>query len=523
MDDINFGSKYDRQVRLWNSNGQQSLTESKICIINVSTTASELLKNLVLPGVGSIVIIDSSKISQNDLSTNFFLQESDLGSYKAENLAKNLKILNPDISITPITNLQLNSQLFSSETSSTFWKSFDCVIYCSISNNSFIDNYQDQLSNLLWELDIPLLKLSSIGFFAYLRIQLNEQTIIESHESNFYDLRIDHPWNSLQNYINSIDISYTKNENYYKIPYSIILTKLIQTFKYENDNKIPTTSQIRKCIKSLYKTGDESNLDEAYNKAYLIMKNSTNLSNNIKYIFNNVKCLNITKSSSLFWILTNALKSFYDIFHILPITGILPDMESDTKEYINLKNLYTEKFNIDKKYIKEKVIKTLKSLDRSPNEILNNEQLLDLFLKNSHYLKVIKGTKWDSIDKILEIFKTDDEHLKNKALIYLAFLSFESYSKEYKMYPTINDNSKLRAIAISILCKNKDIKTFPEGLEKMLDELSRSNGNELHNICSIIGGIAAQEVIKILTNQYIPLDNCLVFNGITGKTSSFKL
>lgn len=519
MDDSHFGSKYDRQIRLWNSNGQQSLSTSKICIINVSTLASEILKNLVLPGVNSIVIIDSAIITKLDLSCNFFFNDEDLGCYKSVKLAENLKLLNPDISITPITNLSLNDNEILSNLS--FWETFDCIIYCSIPNNPNI-YYENKLSSLLWNLNIPLLKVSSIGFFGYLRIQLLEQTIIETHENNLSDLRIDHPWNELQFYIDSIDINYRSNDDYYKIPYSIILTKLYQLYK-DSTNKNPTTSIIRENIKLLYKTNDEVNLDEAYNKAYLINKDSTELSSNLKSIFNNPHCQNLKKSSSLFWILTNALKTFYETFNVLPLTGILPDMESDTSEYMNIKKLYKEKFEFDKTFIQEKVIEILKSFNRSQDEVINNENLLTLFIKNCHHLKVIKGSRWDSMDEILQIFKTDDEHLKNKALIYLAFLSCESFSKQYNRYPSIDDNSELRSIAISLLCKTHDIKSFPEGLDKMLDELCRSNGNELHNICSIIGGITAQEVIKILTNQYIPLDNCLVFNGITSKCSSFKL
>lgn len=45
-------------------------------------------------------------------------------------------------------------------------------------------------------------------------------------------------------------------------------------------------------------------------------------------------------------------------------------------------------------------------------------------------------------------------------------------------------------------------------------EITRFGGTELHNICSVIGGIAAQEVVKIVTHQYEPFNNTYVFNGI---------
>lgn len=41
--------KYDRQMRLWGSHGQMNLETAHICIIGSGATASETLKNLVLP------------------------------------------------------------------------------------------------------------------------------------------------------------------------------------------------------------------------------------------------------------------------------------------------------------------------------------------------------------------------------------------------------------------------------------------------------------------------------------------
>lgn len=54
-------------------------------------------------------------------------------------------------------------------------------------------------------------------------------------------------------------------------------------------------------------------------------------------------------------------------------------------------------------------------------------------------------------------------------------------------------------------------------------ELVRYAGKELHNISSIIGGIAAQEAVKIITHQYKPLENTYVYNGIAGCGAAYSL
>lgn len=43
---------------------------------------------------------------------------------------------------------------------------------------------------------------------------------------------------------------------------------------------------------------------------------------------------------------------------------------------------------------------------------------------------------------------------------------------------------------------------------------TRAGGAELHNIASLAGGMIAQEVIKVVTKQYIPVDNTCVFDGV---------
>lgn len=54
-------------------------------------------------------------------------------------------------------------------------------------------------------------------------------------------------------------------------------------------------------------------------------------------------------------------------------------------------------------------------------------------------------------------------------------------------------------------------------------EVARASGGELHNISSLTGGMVAQEIIKIITKQYIPIDNLCVFDGITSKTQVFQI
>ena len=56
-----------------------------------------------------------------------------------------------------------------------------------------------------------------------------------------------------------------------------------------------------------------------------------------------------------------------------------------------------------------------------------------------------------------------------------------------------------------------------------IHEVCRYGGAELHAMAAFMGGCAAQEAIKILTEQYIPVDNLFLFNTMTSKTTQLKI
>jgi NEDD8-activating enzyme E1 regulatory subunit len=58
---------------------------------------------------------------------------------------------------------------------------------------------------------------------------------------------------------------------------------------------------------------------------------------------------------------------------------------------------------------------------------------------------------------------------------------------------------------------------------KVVQEVARAKGCELHNISALTGGMVSQEIIKVITKQYIPIDNTCVFDGITSRTQIFKI
>lgn len=62
-----------------------------------------------------------------------------------------------------------------------------------------------------------------------------------------------------------------------------------------------------------------------------------------------------------------------------------------------------------------------------------------------------------------------------------------------------------------------------ERVIKCAKEVARANGGELHNISALTGGMVAQEMIKVITKQYIPIDNTCIFDGISSRCQVLRL
>jgi len=64
-------------------------------------------------------------------------------------------------------------------------------------------------------------------------------------------------------------------------------------------------------------------------------------------ILNDEKSNSANSESDIFWKCTKAVKQFIDENNIPPLTGIFPDMTSDTDSYITLQKIYQNKAQAD--------------------------------------------------------------------------------------------------------------------------------------------------------------------------------
>ncbi|KAG7730097.1 hypothetical protein KL933_001177 [Ogataea haglerorum] len=492
MNDSDVNSKYDRQMRLWSSSGQTRLVGSRVCVVEANAVACETVKNLVLAGVGQVVLLDSERVSGEDLATNFFVVPEDTGKPRGERAATHLGELNPDSTV-----LHDKAPFESLLEDRSFWSQFDCVVNCRLDPCV-------PLIDLLWALGVPLLHAHSIGLYSLVRLYCEERTMVETHSPRADDLRIDAVWPELQEYVDAVD-----GPSLAEVPYSVLLIKVYQGFMREHGSR-PGTKEARRRLAQL---GNGDNVEEAIRKAALVTKRSSELSDKLAQLMQEKVDL---ATASPFWVLVEALRQFYEKHGVLPLSGSLPDMASNTEEYLKLQSIYRAKHEADKEELKGLALQVLAQHKRA-EQIAESE--IELFVKNCSVLEVHRGSKnvWSS-----EMLSESNPVLHNTN-IYFGFLALNTFHKEHRRHAAPRDQSEVRALAISELCRWETLKSFPEGLELVLDELLRAEGTALHNVCALTGGIASQEVIKILTNQYVSFDNCLTFDGVRGQTGSWKI
>lgn len=88
----------------------------------------------------------------------------------------------------------------------------------------------------MWEANVPLVLCRSIGFLGYIRLQVQEHTIIETHPENENpDLRLTAPWPALKEYLDSIDVAALDQKARSHTPAIVILYYYLQKYKELNE------------------------------------------------------------------------------------------------------------------------------------------------------------------------------------------------------------------------------------------------------------------------------------------------
>ncbi|ORX37063.1 hypothetical protein BD324DRAFT_624649 [Kockovaella imperatae] len=95
-------SLYDRQIRLWGLEAQNRMRSSTVLLLSLRSLAHETIKNLVLAGIGRLIVMDDGAVTVDDLGTGFLFREEEgaVGQERVRAAAAQIESLNPLVSLT---------------------------------------------------------------------------------------------------------------------------------------------------------------------------------------------------------------------------------------------------------------------------------------------------------------------------------------------------------------------------------------------------------------------------------------
>ncbi|KAJ6674692.1 NEDD8-ACTIVATING ENZYME E1 REGULATORY SUBUNIT [Salix viminalis] len=195
-----------------------------------------------------------------------------------------------------------------------------------------------------------------------------------------------------------------------------------------------------------------------------------------------------------------------------PLEGSIPDMTSSTELYVSLQKIYQAKAEADFLAIQQRVKSILKRIGRDPDSI--SKEMIKSFCKNARKLKICRYRPLEdefNNPSVAELQKhlTDEEYSVAMGF-YILLRAVDRFAANYNSFPgqfegeMDEDISRLKTAVVGLLsdlgCNGTTV------TEDLINEMCRFGASELHAVAAFIGGIASQEVIKLITKQFVPMN-----------------
>mmetsp|Transcript_22553 Transcript_22553/g.33400 ORF Transcript_22553/g.33400 Transcript_22553/m.33400 type:complete len:623 (+) Transcript_22553:138-2006(+) len=384
----------------------------------------------------------------------------------------------------------------------------------------------------------------------------------------------------------SINLESLESHEHNHVPYVIILLKAMDLWrkqvamasetgtgigKEEANTRLPKTfaekNEFRKVLASMARNmNQELNFIEAdknYYMAYtkLDMEEVQELIDSVEDRIRVRSKVNPAvvdnKLMCTFDVLLLALKKFM-LAHqgFPPLNGSIPDMAASTQGYIELQGIYKNKAQKDKEEMQHVIHAIGQEYGNGTNVIPNvSDEELTIFCKNIYNIRLTKTRSYqqeytfdfgDEKDEIMgeiaeatyDAYEVPDQ---TPLLWFIALRACDAFYDQHGHYPgqdgrelaLESDTNDVQKHIVDIveklgLSENELVQSTllskeEEKKNAYAKEMTRYNNAEVHNIASVVGGVASQEAVKMITGQYVPIDGNYIFNGIAGVAGIFKL
>lgn len=529
--------KYDRQLRLWGAKGQRALGETTVVLLRATAAGTETLKNLVLPGVGKILVVDDH-VARNDYASNFFVTQSSTTTLSITNPSRAqvalelLQEINPDVQgkwkhVESLAEANLVDVILSAapETSSILVIGADLEPALVKAVSQICSNHA-----------IPLLSVHAYGLIGMVRLQTPPFPLLQPKPTTEQpDLRLLTSFPDFLHLVNSIHVEKLDDAAHGHVPYPILLYKAAQEWKASHEGNLPISlaekQDFRKMVHDGARKPDmELNFSEARDNAYLAYTEKEIDVDHLNTL------LQVSKETcpKLHAMITGLLKFMENHDQQTPLNGTIPDMTASTNLYVQLQQIYYTKAVADVAEMRQLV----------PSDVVDDDEL-DAFCKNVHHVDLLltraifEEYNHSPTDELVDDWKmaTFDpydvpEH--TPLLWYMGVHACHLFYENHGRYPGVQEaweddigdlQDCIRQVALFMKLNENELvqQTLLSPENKYAKELARYANAEIHTIASLVGGVASQEAVKIITGQYVPFNNTYIYNGIASTGDVYKL
>lgn len=384
-----FEQKYDRSTRLWGADGQKLLAEAHILLLGASSTGCEILKNIILPGVGRFTIVDDAAVTKQDLGRNFFVRPDSIGKNIAEETRAVLSELNNFSeshffaqSVKDFVNqgghgflhghvadelrhsadpIQGRPAAFKRPS----WKATHIIV---AGNRTPLETLQ-KLANTNSS-DVPIFYVGSNGLLGYMRILSGDVPVVDTvpgPDDKVFDPRVIHTFPALKEIYESLN-PWSKEmdkDTYFHLPWPAVVYHALKTWRERNgkaadDKSMPNMSSFAevKQLKEIITEMSKLHPNPDPTKAGVPPEGFDEAKVNLNSCFNFGKIpselaevLDMAPARAAqgknvlpFWIYLNAIREFREENGFLPLQPALPDFTATTQIYLTLSRTFRKYF-----------------------------------------------------------------------------------------------------------------------------------------------------------------------------------
>ena len=569
--------RYDRQLRIWGEHGQARLESCKVCLLHCGPTGVETIKNLVLGGIHSFTLVDDALVTPRDLGNNFFVHESDLGKGRAAAVAAHLHELNTSVAGAFVDE----SVDVVVDQNPDFFKDFTVVVASRVEMKTLAK--LDEACRARDVALVALDTLGLVGTVRLSKTEHRvleakpEETDFDLRVNAPWPALIDFA----KRFAAGGGGDALRNDAHARahIPWAVTLVNVVEELGMRGAPAAAWTAERRAAAKAAIKAALRSPApsgDDAEAEATLAALGDAALSENatealaaarhcwkapgavppaLAETLSDPKLDALDADAPSFWFLLAGLRAFLRgdgaedgaapapslASGVMPLEGSIPDMTSTTEWYVELQRLYREKADADADAVLRRV-KTFLRAAGKPEDAVTPEEAR-FFCKHAAHARAVRWRSvaderaWaDGAGAALAAKLADpDATAAWCAARYVVARAVDVFRETRGRYPGAppetapaascdvdGDAESLRSIVETTLgaIGAEADRARTGDLEAMVVEAVRCAGGEPHAVAAVLGGMGAQEVIKLVTGQFEPEAHTLVYDAAKAVTAA---